>query len=144
LRVSHLENTASGEPAGTALGVWYSSDLTDEQWALLEPVFNTQGRRRPSDAPDVRSVVDAMLYIYLPHRLPVAVPARVVRALAAGVLTVPLVSGPPVPGVSMSGRAIVASACRTVRPTPTRPRVSTLRRLVRRLLAGLRGPSRRW
>jgi putative transposase len=41
----------------------YSSDLTDEQWALLEPVFNPPGKRGPKHAPDLRPVVDAMLYI---------------------------------------------------------------------------------
>ncbi|WP_442852441.1 transposase [Nocardioides sp. Iso805N] len=41
----------------------YSSDLTDEQWALLEPVFNTPGKRGPKHAPDLRRVVDAMLYV---------------------------------------------------------------------------------
>jgi putative transposase len=41
----------------------YASDLTDEQWALLEPVFNAPGKRGPKHAPDLRWVVDAMLYI---------------------------------------------------------------------------------
>ena len=41
----------------------YASDLTDEQWALLEPVFNVPGKRGPKHAPDLRRVVDAMLYI---------------------------------------------------------------------------------
>ena len=41
----------------------YSSDLTDEQWALLEPVFNAPGKRGPKHGPDLRRVVDAMLYI---------------------------------------------------------------------------------
>ena len=41
----------------------YSSDLTDEQWTLLEPVFNAPGKRGPKHAVDLRSVVDAMLYI---------------------------------------------------------------------------------
>jgi putative transposase len=41
----------------------YSSDLTDEQWALLEPVFNMPGKRGPKHAPDLRRVVDAMLYV---------------------------------------------------------------------------------
>jgi transposase len=48
---------------GTVCGMAYSSDLTDEQWALLEPVFNTPGKRGPKHAPDLRRVVDAMLYI---------------------------------------------------------------------------------
>jgi transposase len=41
----------------------HSSDLTDEQWALLEPVFNAPGKRGPKHAPDLRGVVDAMLYV---------------------------------------------------------------------------------
>ncbi|MGC9665598.1 hypothetical protein ACNTMW_03470 [Planosporangium sp. 12N6] len=31
----------------------YASDLTDEQWALLEPVFNAPGKRGPRHAPDL-------------------------------------------------------------------------------------------
>ena len=41
----------------------YPSDLTDEQWDLLEPVFNAPGKRGRKHADDLRSVVDAMLYI---------------------------------------------------------------------------------
>jgi len=41
----------------------YSSDLAGEQWALLEPVFGAPGRRGPRHAPDLRRVVDAMLYV---------------------------------------------------------------------------------
>src|SRR6476620_5173793 len=41
----------------------YPTDLTDEQWALLEPVFNAPGKRGPKHGPDLRSVVDAMLYV---------------------------------------------------------------------------------
>ena len=41
----------------------YTSDLTDEQWELLEPVFNTPGKCGPKHAPDLRRVVDAMLYV---------------------------------------------------------------------------------
>jgi len=41
----------------------YSSNLTDEQWTLLEPVFNAPGKRGPKHATDLRRVVDAMLYI---------------------------------------------------------------------------------
>lgn len=41
----------------------YSTDLTDEHWALPEPVFNAPGRRGPKHAPDLRRVVDAMLYV---------------------------------------------------------------------------------
>jgi putative transposase len=53
----------------------YPSDLTDDQWELLEPVFNAPGKRGRKHADDLRTVVDAMLYIaqtgcqwrYLPH-----------------------------------------------------------------------------
>ena len=48
---------------GTVGGMAYTSDLTDEQWAVLEPVFNTPGKRGPKHAPDLRRVVDAMLYV---------------------------------------------------------------------------------
>lgn len=41
----------------------YLSDLTDEQWALVDPVFNAPGKCRRKHAPDLRTVVDAMLYI---------------------------------------------------------------------------------
>ena len=41
----------------------YPSDLTDEQWKLLEPVFNAAGKRGRKHADDLRRVVDAMLYI---------------------------------------------------------------------------------
>jgi putative transposase len=41
----------------------YPSDLTDEQWALLGPVFNAPGKRGPKHAPELRRVVDAMLYV---------------------------------------------------------------------------------
>jgi putative transposase len=51
---------------GTVRGVAYPSDLTDEQWALLEPVFNAPGKRGRKHADDLRTVVDAMLYIAQP------------------------------------------------------------------------------
>jgi transposase len=41
----------------------YPRDLTDDQWELLEPVFNTPGKRGRKHARDLRTVVDAMLYI---------------------------------------------------------------------------------
>jgi transposase len=44
-------------------GMSYSGDLTDEQWALLEPVFNAPGQRGPKHAPGLPSVVDAKLYV---------------------------------------------------------------------------------
>ena len=47
----------------TVRGVSYPSDLTDAQWELLEPVFNAPGKRGRKHADDLRSVVDAMLYI---------------------------------------------------------------------------------
>jgi transposase len=63
LGVSHLVVTAVTGLVGTVCGMSYSSDLTDEQWALLEPVFNAPGKRGPKHAPDLRRVVDAMLYV---------------------------------------------------------------------------------
>jgi putative transposase len=41
----------------------YPSDLADDQWDLLEPVFNAPGKRGRKHADDLRTVVDAMLYI---------------------------------------------------------------------------------
>jgi putative transposase len=41
----------------------YPSDLTDDQWKLLQPVFNAASERGRKHADDLRSVVDAMLYI---------------------------------------------------------------------------------
>ncbi len=41
----------------------YPSDLTEEQWGLLEPVFNAPGKRGRKHGDDLRTVVDAMLYI---------------------------------------------------------------------------------
>ena len=41
----------------------YPSDLTDDQWALLEPVFNASGKRGRKHAADLRTVVDARLYV---------------------------------------------------------------------------------
>ena len=55
--------TAVAGSVGTVHGMSYASDLTDEQWALLEPVVNAPGKRGPEHAPDLRRVVDAMLYI---------------------------------------------------------------------------------
>jgi transposase len=43
----------------TVRGMPYPSDLTDEQWNLLEPVFNAPGKRGRRHADDLRSVVDA-------------------------------------------------------------------------------------
>ena len=47
----------------TVRGMFYPSDLTDDQWDLLEPVFNAPGKRGRKRAHDLRTVVDAMLYI---------------------------------------------------------------------------------
>ncbi len=58
----------------------YGSDLTDAQWALLEPLLREQasdGPGRPAQVP-LREVVNALLYIkqtgcpwrYIPHDLP--------------------------------------------------------------------------
>src|SRR5271166_1239720 len=53
----------------------YPSDITDAQWALIEPHIppvHPGGRPRKTD---VRDVLDAILY-HPPHRLPVALSAR--------------------------------------------------------------------
>ena len=41
----------------------YPSDLTDDQWEVLEVVFNAPGKRSRKHAHDLRTVVDAMLHI---------------------------------------------------------------------------------
>jgi putative transposase len=41
----------------------YPSDLTDDQWDRLEPVFNAPGKRGRKHGDELRTVVDAMLYI---------------------------------------------------------------------------------
>jgi putative transposase len=61
--VSHLVVTAVADLGGTLCGMSYSSDLTDEQWTLLGPVFNAPDKRGPKHAADLRRVVDAMLYV---------------------------------------------------------------------------------
>jgi transposase len=63
LGVSHLALTAPASSDGTVRAMSYSTDLTEEQWALLGPVFNAPGKRGPMHAPDLRKVVDAMLYV---------------------------------------------------------------------------------
>ena len=50
-----LVGTALAGFDGTVRGMSYTSDLTDEQWALLEPVFNTPGKRGPRHAAGARS-----------------------------------------------------------------------------------------
>jgi putative transposase len=72
-----LAVAARVSPGDTVWSVSHASDLTNEQWALLEPVFNAPGKRGPKHAPDLRGVVDAMLYVsrtgcqwrYLPESL---------------------------------------------------------------------------
>jgi putative transposase len=44
-------------------GMSYPSDLTDAQWELMESVFDVPGKRGRKHADDLRTVVDAMLYI---------------------------------------------------------------------------------
>ena len=41
----------------------YPSDLTDEQWVVLEPLLRRAGKRGPAFGADLRMVVDAMLYV---------------------------------------------------------------------------------
>lgn len=66
-----------GEPARRPA---YPSDLTDAQWALLEPLLRERDTPGPGRPPTValREVVNALLYLkqtgcawrYLPHDLP--------------------------------------------------------------------------
>ena len=49
--------------AVTVRGMSYPIDLTDEPWALLEPVCNPPSKMRAQAAPDLPGVVDAMLCI---------------------------------------------------------------------------------
>jgi putative transposase len=41
----------------------YPRNLTDEQWQLVKPVFSVPGKRGRKHDGDLRSVVDAVLYI---------------------------------------------------------------------------------
>ena len=41
----------------------YASDLSNEQWDLLEPLLVTPGERGPRFGADLRRVVDGMLHI---------------------------------------------------------------------------------
>ena len=43
--------------------VAYSSDLTNSQWEVLEPLLLDSSKRGPMHGHDLRHVVDAMLYI---------------------------------------------------------------------------------
>ena len=64
-------------PAGRSA---YPSDLTDEQWKVLEPLLREREARGPGRPPtvDLREIVNALLYIkqtgcpwrYIPHDLP--------------------------------------------------------------------------
>src|SRR5262249_1984669 len=55
----------------------YPSDLTDEQWALIEPLIPVFSRGRPRET-SMRAVVNGILYVvrtgcpwdYLPHDFP--------------------------------------------------------------------------
>lgn len=54
---------AGAGSVGTVCGMPYPSDLTDQQWDLLDPVFNAPDKRGRKHADDLRCVVDAMLYV---------------------------------------------------------------------------------
>jgi len=43
--------------------VSYPTDLTDKQWAVLEPLLVPSSKRGPKHGPDLRLVLDGMLYI---------------------------------------------------------------------------------
>ncbi|GAB3259046.1 transposase [Kineosporia babensis] len=40
----------------------YATDLTDDEWGLLEPVFGCGGSRGPAPQVDRRTMVNAILY----------------------------------------------------------------------------------
>ena len=50
LGVSHVAVNADVGPIGTVGTMSYSSDLTDEQWDLLDRVLNAPGKRGPKHA----------------------------------------------------------------------------------------------
>lgn len=50
----------AGRPVGVA--VRYPSDVSDQQWLLLEPMLNGPGKRGPKHG-DLRRVVDGILYV---------------------------------------------------------------------------------
>lgn len=47
----------------TVRGMAYPSHLTDDQWDLLEPLFNAPDNRRRRHGDDLRTAMDAMLYV---------------------------------------------------------------------------------
>jgi hypothetical protein len=71
------------------LVVAYPTDLSDNQWAVLEPLLCLASKRGPKHGGDLRHVVEAMLYVT--HGVSVAVPAWRVRSVDEGVVTVPAV-----------------------------------------------------
>ena len=58
--MSHSVGTALAGLDGTVGGMAYTTDLTDEQWSLLEPVFNTPGKRERTER-EVASRLDLVL-----------------------------------------------------------------------------------
>jgi len=64
------------------------TDLTDEQWALLEPFLNVGGKRGRKFSADIRSVVDGCV-LHHSHRVPMAVFAIRVRSVDASMVPVP-------------------------------------------------------
>ena len=75
----------------------YPSDLSDERWALIEPVITAWKRRHPSVSGyqgryEMREIVNAILYPG-PDRLPVAVSAARSAAVDRGVLLLRRLAG---------------------------------------------------
>ncbi len=91
-------------------GVPYPSDLTDEQWELLDPVFNAPGKRGRKHADDLRSVVTPCFTFS--DRLPVALLAGVVRAVESGLVAVPTLVSSRHLGKGAHGSARGGWACR--------------------------------
>jgi GAF domain-containing protein len=66
-----LDVTAYGGVVGTVCVMSYSSDLTDEQWALLESVGHCAGQAR-TQARSGLAAGSGRDALRLPHRLPAA------------------------------------------------------------------------
>ena len=105
----------------------YPSDLSDEQWAILEPLLPAPVKAGPPRKTDLREVVDAIFYVLstgcawsaLPHEFPPEATVRdssisgAARAVAAG----PRHAAPPGPGGGREGPRAEPLAASTARPS---------------------------
>src|SRR6516165_5865843 len=105
----------------------YPSDVTDEQWALVEPLIPVYPGGRPRTT-DVRDVLDAIFYLlrtgcqwrYLPKDLPPRRPSMTSCAIASAARRSP--GSPATPPVSTASRWTPARAGK--RSAGTTPRTS--------------------